>query len=453
MTASPLSASVRKISIINAFASNGGDAAILFAIIKQVYEQFGKSVQIVIYDQQRELVSRYLPGWDFRSIFLLRIPEKGSKNWLRLLRLSLMFRLVVAAWALRFKWTWLGRLLLSKDEFRDLQDYANSDAIVTTGGTYLVETYPLLPKLFGLEIARILRKPLIFYTQSLGPFQKPLHRYLLKRIFNYSHLVLLRDSRSLSNVEELRVRKDHLVVSSDVVFSFAQKEELRKAAENSLPLKDGFLTVGLSVRDWPYFKTREPDKGMNFYLRSVAAMVTHLIEKHGARAIFISTCQGIPEYHEIDSNVALKIRSMLPPAIATAVDVDEKFHDHEELMDVYRTCDFVISTRMHGVIMALSSGTPVMPIAYEFKTTELFNRFGLAEWVLDIETIEPDAAVYLLKRYLIELPTFRRTLFEHVEQSRQEAVKSGSLMRKAVLEQLLRGEKLAVSRDSLSVRQ
>jgi colanic acid/amylovoran biosynthesis protein len=436
MTAS----SVRKISIINAFATNGGDAAILFAIIEQVYEQFGKSVQVVIYDQQQELVSRYLPGWDFRSIFLLRIPEKGSRNWLRLLRLSLVFRLMVAAWTLRFKWTWLARLLLSKDEFRDLQDYASSDAIVTTGGTYLVETYPLLPKLFGLEIARILRKPLIFYTQSLGPFRKPLHRYLLKRILNYSHLVLLRDSRSLSNVEELQVRKDRLVVSSDVVFSFAREDELRKAAENAGSLKNGLLTVGLTVRDWPHFKRREPSKGMSLYLRSVAAMVAHLIEKHGARAIFISTCQGIPEYHEIDSNVALKIKSMLPPAIAAAVDVDEKFHHHEELMDAYRRCDFVISTRMHGAIMALSSGTPVMPIAYEFKTLELFNRFGLAEWVLDIETIEPDASVDLLERYLIQLPTFRRRLFEQVELSRREAVKSGSLMRNAVLEQLLHGK-------------
>jgi colanic acid/amylovoran biosynthesis protein len=441
---------VRKISIINTFASNGGDAAILFALIRQVYEQFGTSVQIVIYDEQQELVSRYLPGWDFRSSFLFRNREKGTKNWLRLLRLSLIFRLVAAAWALRFKCTWTARLLLDKDEFRDLQDYASSDAIVTTGGTYLVENYPLLPKLFGLEIARILRKPLIFYTQSLGPFRKPLHRYLLKRIFNYSHLVLLRDSQSLAHVEELHVRKDHLVVSSDIVFSLAQEEELRKAAENSRPVKDGFLMVGLTVRDWPYFKTREPGKGMDFYLRSVAAMVTHLIEMHGARAIFVSTCQGVTEYDQNDSGVAFKIRSMLPAAVARAVDVDDKFHRHEELMNVYRTCDLVISTRMHGAIMALSSGTPVLPIAYEFKTTELFKRFGLAEWVLDIETIEPEGAVDLLERYLRQLPIFRRTLFEHVEQSRREALKSGSLMHKAVLEQLLHGKKMAAYRDSLN---
>jgi colanic acid/amylovoran biosynthesis protein len=432
MTNSPSPIDVRKVAIVNTFASNGGDAAILFAIIEQVRAQFGASVQIVIYDQQQELVSRYLPGWDFRSIFLLRIPEKGSKHKLRLLRASLMLRFLVAAWALRNKWTGLARLLLSPGEFRDLADYATSDAIVTTGGTYLVETYPLMPKLFSLEIALTLGKPLIFYTQSLGPFRKPLHRRWLKRLFNRADLVLLRDTRSLANVEELQVRKDHLVVSSDVVFCFAQEEELLRAGK-AHGLKTGRLTVGLTVRDWPFFKKRKPAEGMDLYLKSVGAMVTRLVEKYDARIIFISTCQGIPEYHEVDADVALKIKAMLPAAIASAVEVDEKFHTYEELMAVYRTCDLVISTRMHGAIMGLSSGTPVLPIAYEFKTTELFSRFGLAEWVLDIETIEPDPAVDLLERYLEQLPTFRQSLFEHVEESRRDAVASGKLMREAIL--------------------
>lgn len=36
---------------------------------------------------------------------------------------------------------------------------------------------------------------------------------------------------------------------------------------------------------------------------------------------------------------------------------------------------------MHMAILALTSGTPVFPITYEFKTQELFNRLGLGEWV------------------------------------------------------------------------
>lgn len=53
--------------------------------------------------------------------------------------------------------------------------------------------------------------------------------------------------------------------------------------------------------------------------------------------------------------------------------------------------DLCIGTRMHMCILSLISGTPVLPIAYEFKTQELFGEIGLKEWVTDIEVIEPDA--------------------------------------------------------------
>jgi colanic acid/amylovoran biosynthesis protein len=433
-----LSTPVRKVSIINTYATNGGDAAILFGVIDQVQRQFGADVQIVIYEQQRDLAARYLPGLDFRSVFYFLIKDQGSKYWVRLLRVILMLRFMVAAWAFRFNCVGLARLFLSRKEFEDLEAYATSDAIVTTGGTYLVENYLLLPLLFGLEIARILRKPLIFYTQSLGPFHNSFNRHVLRKLFNFAHLVLLRDSRSLANIEELQVKNDNLIVTSDVVFCFAEKEVLRAAADHPPVPKNGSLQVGFTVRNWAYFKGRTREEGMDSYLRSVGAMITRLVREHGARIVFVSTCQGVMEQddYESDAKVALKIKAMLPQEVAAAVEVNEKFHRYEELMAIYRTCDFIVSTRLHGAILALSSGTPVLPIAYEFKTTEMFTSFGLGDWILEIETIEPEKAVWMLDRYLAELPTFRRTLFERVEQSRQDVEKSAGLMRKAVLQQI-----------------
>jgi len=49
--------------------------------------------------------------------------------------------------------------------------------------------------------------------------------------------------------------------------------------------------------------------------------------------------------------------------------------------------DLVVATRMHVMIMALCVGTPVLPIAYEFKTKELANRLKLEGFVSDINTI------------------------------------------------------------------
>ena len=42
---------------------------------------------------------------------------------------------------------------------------------------------------------------------------------------------------------------------------------------------------------------------------------------------------------------------------------------------------------MHMMIMSLCVGTPVLPIAYEFKTMELAKRLDLEAFVSDINTI------------------------------------------------------------------
>src|SRR3546814_6657409 len=70
------------------------------------------------------------------------------------------------------------------------------------------------------------------------------------------------------------------------------------------------------------------------------------------------------------------------------VRVDDRFHTPEALRDRYAGYDMVVATRMHAAILALCAGTPVMPLAYEFKTAELFGRLGFAGKVPSIERSE-----------------------------------------------------------------
>ena len=48
-------------------------------------------------------------------------------------------------------------------------------------------------------------------------------------------------------------------------------------------------------------------------------------------------------------------------------------------MELAKGFDFVVATRMHMMILSLCVGTPVLPIAYEFKTKELAARLGIAD--------------------------------------------------------------------------
>src|SRR5262249_9630352 len=55
--------------------------------------------------------------------------------------------------------------------------------------------------------------------------------------------------------------------------------------------------------------------------------------------------------------------------------------------------DWVVATRMHFAILALGVGTPVLPIAYEFKTDELFKSLGYDSEVPQIESLTSESLI------------------------------------------------------------
>jgi colanic acid/amylovoran biosynthesis protein len=168
----------------------------------------------------------------------------------------------------------------------------------------------------------------------------------------------------------------------------------------------------------------------------VAAAATHLVREHGARVRFLSTCQGRPKYRYDDSAVALDIVALLPDDVRARVEVDRAAHHPVAIRDAYAEADLVIATRMHAAILALAAGTPVLGIAYEFKTQELLDTLGLPDWVEDIETITPGTLVARLDRVVEALPAERAALFEGVEAMRADAMEAGALVAEALADRI-----------------
>jgi colanic acid/amylovoran biosynthesis protein len=86
---------------------------------------------------------------------------------------------------------------------------------------------------------------------------------------------------------------------------------------------------------------------------------------------------------------------------------------------------------MHMAILALSVGTPVLPIAYEFKMRELFERLAQGRWVQDIEAISAGALINAVDQLLKALPDIRQPLFTAVQKEYENAIASGHLVRQA----------------------
>ncbi|AHM58640.1 polysaccharide pyruvyl transferase [Flammeovirgaceae bacterium 311] len=415
-----------KILITNIVTLNGGDYAILKSMMSILKRAYGDNIEFIVYDFHSSVATKYYPDIHFEHTLYNKYKNRTTIGFRQLFhkitkKASPLERLMLAAKLSSKGLGSLVSLLLSRDEQKDFDHYKSADLIISSGGTYLVENYSLTARLYDYYFTLALSKPLVFFTQSLGPFTNPYNIAALKDILNRACLILLRDKGSFENLVNINVDITKARICSDVVFADADLLLLSEAKNRKIqePVK-----VGISVRDWQYFKNRTQNKGTEKYYNSVAAICNYITNELGGEVVFISTCQAIDEYHVDDSKTAQRIYNLLNDATKAKTTVNNMFHTPEDFKSIIGKFDIMISTRLHGAIQSLDVGVPVLPIAYEFKTKELFIKLIDEKFILDIDTIDEQEAVNVFVDFYKALPSLRKHLFEQVEKEHFSAMKA-----------------------------
>jgi colanic acid/amylovoran biosynthesis protein len=419
----------------NTVCLNTGDAAILIAIKEILKRTLGIEPKIYVFDSNPEVSERLYQEQKYASLEFRKLLseqvfkyEHGRQRLKNLAKKALNKIRFEAIGQLGRGRKTLAKLVLDRESRKSLDIYRNADFIVTTGGTYLVENYNLKKRIFQFRIDSLLRKTPIFFTQSLGPFNNGYNKKYLKGVFEESSLILLRDEKSLGHISNIVNDRNKCHVVADAVFALADTGRIGEMlAASTPPAPSG--RVAISVRNWNYVK--DGDDGMRRYIDAVRQLVVSLVEL-GKHVTFVSTCQGVPEYAHDDSRTARAIAERLDPATAAQVTVDDAFHTPEQLMELAKGFDFVVATRMHMMILSLCVGTPVLPIAYEFKTRELAARLGIVDVLMDIDTITAAEAAGKLARFTSRLDRYRQLSLQSVLKENESAMSSVGLLKQAI---------------------
>lgn len=398
-----------RVLVTTIVALNPGDAAILQGSVVLLRNALGDDVQVAAVDTQARAASDLYPWMRFvPSLFGPR-----QRNWLgrRIARLGYEHRLrrwdawrvCTAGRAMQRGHAPLAWCLSSAHERAIIQEYLAADLVVASGGTYLVPAYDMEPALRDYEFTLTLGRPFAFMPQSMGPFTTSRLASRFRAVFEQARFVLVRDARSKSHVTALGVTEPQVVVVPDAAFALARHgAHALAAATLQAPSAERPLRVAISVREWKRFANDDDGLAEQRYLAGVAELARWFVEERGAEVTFLSSCQGIPDYWTDDARTAARAVALLPAEIAARIAVDSQFRGPEALRDVLGTFDVVVATRMHVAILALCAGRPVLPIAYEFKTTELFRTLGLGELVTQIEEADGDTLISLAQNLLAD---------------------------------------------------
>lgn len=401
--------------VIGTVLLNGGDAALLAAQRAVIDRAIGPH-DLTVFDHQAARSSLRYPEFTISQSFI-----SGHGDGRRLRRVALagrVARVVLSALTMRLGCRRIG-IRLAGAHGAGLATYAEADLVMTCGGTFLVPHYRPYARFADHLVVYLLRRPLVFFTQGFEPVHRRVDRLLYRAVLSHAALVLARSAASGEVAATLGAR--HIEVAPDAAFALP----LTTRPVPPMPPR----LVAVSVRDWPW--VRGGQATADAYEAAIAALIEHIAATGGA-VRFVSTCQGEPSYRFDDSATAERIAGRLTPAARSVVEVDHAFHRWDDVQRSLGEADVVVATRLHASILALCAGQPVLPIAYEPKTHEVFKDLGLSWLVLDMDQLEGQSLIDHYERFLAATPNIAASLAERLPTLHEAALAPADALRAVV---------------------
>jgi colanic acid/amylovoran biosynthesis protein len=360
-----------RVVVLNTVLSNSGDAAIYQAIVEAlVAAGVAASNEVIALDSSAIDTRVLYPHWKIlqqpsrspsRSKWRRRFSNRMRESLTRLLTTMPAARSLVL------------RGPFARGDFAlGIRAIQEADLVLSSGGTYLVDHYNFSHRVREIQFADAMGKPIYLWTQSAGPFKASKAAALIQQLTPSVEGVFFRDQRSLAAWASASDLPAIHSVAPDCVFGIY-------SAQSSAVVTDGRVPpiALLSVREW----SQGAEGGaLDFagYRSAMRAVARNLLER-GWQCVAVSTCQGVDGYSVDDARTAKSIFDGLD------VTIDGEFHTPDQLIQLIQSAGLVVSTRMHLAILSLISRTPVIAIAYEPKSLELFRSLGHGSSVIEIE--------------------------------------------------------------------
>ena len=259
-----------------------------------------------------------------------------------------------------------------------LKKYAEADIIIDISGDSFSDSKggKSLINSLGILIGILLKKPIVFFSQSIGPFKRwtmPLTKFCL----NKANLIIVREEITKNYLEKIGI-KSPICLTADCAFVLepAPYERVKNIlSKENINIKRPL--VGISANAML-------DDKENNYAKSMAQLLDYIIEKLNAQVVFVPHVVGIKEGGKGDDRVMGEMIYKLARNKEN-VDLIKGDYSPEELKGIIGLCDIFIGGRMHANIAAISSCVPTLATAWSHKYYGIIRTVGQEKYVCDFK--------------------------------------------------------------------
>jgi polysaccharide pyruvyl transferase CsaB len=245
--------------------------------------------------------------------------------------------------------------------------------VVFGGGSQFKE----LPDIFGRHalslllqiliitfVSRVLGKPVYFMSVGAGPLVGGGSRFLTRWIVRLSSKVVLRDSASFELMNEVTANSKKLVLGADGLF-IGEAVPVTKDASKSVVLIPNLHTKTVELQE--------------VQLQIFADTATWLLAQ-GYSVKLLPFQKSFTAVNDLiaSQKIVKRVSGLSDTDILTEV-------DEQNIYSILAAQRFVVSVRLHGVIVAALCNTPSIGISYDPKVTGIMTDLGLGEYVVELD--------------------------------------------------------------------
>ncbi|WP_092802607.1 polysaccharide pyruvyl transferase family protein [Rhodococcus globerulus] len=271
-----------------------------------------------------------------------------------------------------------------------------SDVCVASAGGYLLaearDEWLWLSHLLTLQLIKSSGCSVVGAPCSIGPFNPTWDKFVNKIPESFDY-IYVRDDSSLTFLRDIsagRSVRPEVVRSVDLGFAHPWRSDNSNVGSNSI---SDPISIGVSARFYRFGGGEDEQKLRESFESSLTQVLNRLVSNYDCSITFFSQNEG--GYSDVEYAKALSVR------LVDEVNIVESRVPIEDLVLMYGGLNALIGVRMHACIMALSMGTPVVPIAYEPKTYGAMGDFDADLEVFDIRNIDAEE-LYSAVRNIIE---------------------------------------------------
>lgn len=256
------------------------------------------------------------------------------------------------------------------------------------------------------------RVPFAFLSVGYGGTPTRLSRKLIRFAITRSTYCSVRDTGSRALAEQLGVDVD-LPVVPDLAFALEARPRLRPRR----PGYDVALSPMVYLRPglWPKENRAEYERFVELW----ADLATERVKCGDRVHLFVSDPADMEAVHDVCKLLDDDVRSACEIVDAATPN---------DLLEFFRRIDVVISSRLHGVLLAIVAERPVLALSHERKVRTLMRDAGVAEFCTELPGSTAVDVLDRLDGLLNELESCGRTLAGYAGVARAAVTRQENLL-------------------------